>query len=488
MGLTRLIKYSIALSAGILGTLAFAPFNFWWFGLVSIAIWMWLSIKHPGFSIGFIYGLGLFGSGVSWVSVSMTEHGGASIPLAFAMTSIFAAGLAIFPGLASWGYASWHQRWSTTLGKVCLLTACWVTMEAFRSWFLTGFPWLLFGYSALNTPFEGYLSWLGVFGVSAIIALTAGGFLASLMDRRLITLIIPSVFLMTGPILNGQFQPNEDPTQATRVALWQPVIAQSEKWKPEFRGRIVEQHVVNGLPADAGVIIWPETALPMTESRVNTALPDLDLMLLSNGQTLITGVLGQSQGRYTNRLITLGSGQGTYDKTRLVPFGEYVPLESLLRGLIAFFDLPMSAIIPGTQQSLLIHGHLKFGPLICYEIAYTGQARQIADDANVILTVSNDTWFGDSIGPDQHLQIAQIRARELGKPVVRATNDGLTAFINARGQVESTLPRFERGILSHTVIPATTVTPYSLAGEAPLIILLIVILTLTRRNEAFMPK
>ena len=488
MGLTHLIKYSVALGAGILGTLAFAPFNFWWLGLASIAIWMWLSIRYPGFSMGFIYGLGLFGSGVSWVSVSMTEHGGASIPLAFVMTSIFAAGLAIFPGLASWGYASWHQRWSTTLGKVCLLTACWVTMEAFRSWFLTGFPWLLFGYSALDTPFEGYLSWLGVFGVSAIIALSAGGFLVSLMDRRLIALIIPSVFMVTGPILNGQFQPHEDSTQATRVALWQPVIAQSEKWKPEFRGRIVEQHVVNGLPGDIDVIIWPETALPMTESRVNATLPDLDLMLLSNNQTLITGVLGQSQGRYTNRLITLGSGQGTYDKTRLVPFGEYVPLESLLRGLIAFFDLPMSAIIPGTQQSLLIHGHLKFGPLICYEIAYTGQARQIADDANVILTVSNDTWFGDSIGPDQHLQIAQIRARELGKPVVRATNDGLTAFINARGQVESTLPRFERGILSHTVIPATTVTPYSFAGEAPLIILLIVILTLTRRNEAFIPK
>ena len=488
MGLTHLIKYSVALGAGILGTLAFAPFNFWWLGLASIAIWMWLSIRYPGFSMGFIYGLGLFGSGVSWVSVSITEHGGASIPLAFVMTSIFAAGLAIFPGLASWGYASWHQRWSTTLGKVCLLTACWVTMEAFRSWFLTGFPWLLFGYSALDTPFEGYLSWLGVFGVSAIIALSAGGFLVSLMDRRLIALVIPSVFMVTGPILNGQFQPHEDSTQATRVALWQPVIAQSEKWKPEFRGRIVEQHVVNGLPGDIDVIIWPETALPMTESRVNATLPDLDLMLLSNNQTLITGVLGQSQGRYTNRLITLGSGQGTYDKTRLVPFGEYVPLESLLRGLIAFFDLPMSAIIPGTQQSLLIHGHLKFGPLICYEIAYTGQARQIADDANVILTVSNDTWFGDSIGPDQHLQIAQIRARELGKPVVRATNDGLTAFINARGQVESTLPRFERGILSHTVIPATTVTPYSFAGEAPLIILLIVILTLTRRNEAFIPK
>ena len=314
-------------------------------------------------------------------------------------------------------------------------------MEAFRSWFLTGFPWLLFGYSALGTPFEGYLSWVGVFGVSAVIAMTAGGFVASLLDRRLTPLIIPVILMITGPILNAQFEPSEEQTQATRVALWQPMIAQSEKWKPEFRERILEQHVVNGLPPDVDVIIWPETALPMTESQVNSVLPDLDLMLLSNTQTLITGVLGQREGRYTNRLITLGSGQGAYDKTRLVPFGEYVPLESMLRGLIAFFDLPMSAIVPGGQQSLLTHGQIKIGALICYEIAYAGQARTVTEGANVILTVSNDTWFGDSIGPDQHLQIAQIRARELGKPVIRATNDGLTAFIDARGQVESNPPK-----------------------------------------------
>ena len=488
MDLTPPTKYLIALGAGILGTLAFAPYNFWWLGLISIAIWMWLSIHKPGFYVGFIYGLGFFGAGVSWISVSMTEHGGASIPLAFTMTSLFVAGLAIFPGLASWGYSSWYQRWPSALGRVCLLTACWVTMEAFRSWFLTGFPWLLLGYSALGTPFEGYLSWVGVFGVSALIALTSGGLLASLLDRRLFTLIIPCVLLVTGPIVNEEFEPDEKPAHTTRVALWQPVIAQAKKWKPEFRGRIVEQHVVNGLPLGVDVTIWPETALPMTESRVNSTLPDLDLKLLSGSKTLITGVLGQSEGRYTNRLITLGTGQGTYDKTRLVPFGEYVPLDSLLRGLIAFLDLPMSTITPGPQQNLLTHGYLKFGPLICYEIAYTGQAREIAKDANVILTVSNDTWFGDSIGPDQHLQIAQIRARELGKPVVRATNDGLTAFINGRGQVEKILPRFRPAVLSHSLIPATTVTPYSYAGEAPLIILLVIILTLTRRNEAFEPK
>jgi apolipoprotein N-acyltransferase len=483
MDLTNPFKYILALVAGALGTLAFAPFNFWWCGSISIAIWMWLSIKYSGFYVGFIYGLGLFGSGVSWISISMTEHGGASIPLALTMTAIFVAGLAIFPGIASLGYITWHRRWSTTLGRVCLLTSCWVTMEALRSWFLTGFPWLLLGYSAIETPFEGYLSWVGVSGTTALICLTSGCLLASLMDQKIKPMLLPIIIMAVGLGLNKLFIPEENPKNSAHVALWQPVISQALKWKPEFQDQIVGGYVSQGLPPDVNVIIWPETGIPMTESRLYSTLPALESQLLSNEQTLITGILGQYHGRFTNRLITMGVGTGTYDKTRLVPFGEYVPLESIFRGLIAFFNLPMSTIIPGNRQQILSHGHLKFAPLICYEIAYTGKARAMARSANVILTVSNDTWFGDSIGPDQHLQIAQIRARELGKPVVRATNDGLTAFINARGRIEQELPRFKKAILRHTVIPATTVTPYAQAGEAPVVVLLLIILTLTRKNE-----
>ncbi len=418
----------------------------------------------------------------------MTEHGGASIPLALTMTTAFVAGLAVFPGIASLCYTNWHRRWSTTLGRVCLLTSCWVTMEALRSWILTGFPWLLLGYSAIETPFEGYISWVGVFGTTALICLTSGGFLVGLMDRRIKPILLPIIILAGGMALNQQFNPEENPENSLHVALWQPVIPQALKWKPEFRDQIVGGHVSQGLPSDVDVIIWPETGLPLTESRLNVTLPDLESQLLLNKQTLITGILGQHQGRYTNSLITLGVGTGSYDKTRLVPFGEYVPFESIFRGLIAFFDLPMSTIIPGNRQQILTHRYLKFAPLICYEIAYTGQVRDMARSANVILTVSNDTWFSDSIGPNQHLQIAQIRARELGKPVVRATNDGLTAFINARGRIEKELPRFKKATLSHIVIPATTVTPYARAGEAPVVVLLLIILTLTRRNEAFMPN
>lgn len=487
MDLKRLLSPVIALVTGAIGTLGFAPFELWWCALISLAGWMWCTRRTPGFTIGFCYGLGLFATGVSWVSVSMIDHGGASIVLASVMTGLFAAGLAIFPGLASLGFAMWHRRWPTPAREIILLTALWVTLEAFRSWFLTGFPWLLMGYVALDSPFEGYLSWIGTYGVSAMLTLTAGFGLVSALTRRLQWLLIPVVVVGGGLFLNARFVPDtQGPT--VDVALWQPVIEQSKKWKSEHRASWLALHLDEGLPQDASLIIWPETALPMTEDTARDALGPLDDDLRARDATLISGVLGQYRGRFTNRLITLGAGSGTYDKTRLVPFGEYVPLESVLRGLIAFFDLPMSAIVPGAVQETLEHRSLKMAPLICYEIAYAGIARHQSRNANAILTVSNDTWFGDSIGPNQHQEIAQIRARELAKPVIRATNDGLSTLINARGDITHQLPRFERRVLMGTITPSETVTPYSRAGEAPVILLLVILLTLSRRNEAAMPQ
>lgn len=483
MGRISLFNWLIALGAGTLGTLAFAPYNLWPLAITSLALWMWLSIRTPGFLTGFFYGLGLFGSGISWVSVSMVEHGGASLGLAFGMTFIFTAGLALFPGLASWGHAVWRNQWPGPFRQICLLTTCWVTMEVFRSWVLTGFPWLLFGYSALLSPFEGYLSWIGVYGTTTFMALASGGIVTAAIIRKVLPLLLPIFIIGVGSALNSIFSPFYQPELTTRFTLWQPVIPQATKWKPEYLNKILALHVSEGLSQDASIMIWPETALPITESRVNSVLPDLEMMLLKKKQTLITGVLGQKDGSYTNRLITLGVGHGTYDKTRLVPFGEYVPLETILRGIITFFDLPMSHIIPGDQENLLIHKSVRIAPLICYEIAYAVKTRRLAQQANIILTVSNDTWFGNSIGPHQHLQIAQIRARELGKPVIRSTNDGLTAFIDASGRIQSSLNRFKRGMLTYNVIPANTITPYSQAGEVPLVILLIIILAVSRKID-----
>ena len=467
---------ALALGAGAVFPFGFAPFSVWVLPLFSLAALFFLTIKRPNFWLGWWFGLGQFGVGVSWVYVSMTVHGGASVPLAMLLTGLFAGGLAVFPGLLTLGFARWRHHWPRPIGQVMLWTALWTSLEALRSWLFTGFPWLLAGHSALDSPWAGWLPWFGAYGVGALMAMTAALGILGLLQRRWLPIAL-------GLLLSGLSLPpaSTQPGTAITVALWQPMIVQAEKWTTQARPQIVADHLRLGLPTDVSLIVWPETALPMTENEASTLLAGISDTLDEHQQGLLTGILGQSDGRYTNRFIGIGGASGTYDKSRLVPFGEYVPLEHLLRGLIAFFDLPMSVIIPGPAQDLFQFQGIQLAPLICYEIAYSGLARSLSRDAQVLVTISNDTWFGASFGPDQHLEIARIRAAELGKPVIRATNDGLTASIDATGAVVDQLPRFTQAILTTTTVPHTGETFYGRAGEAPLVILLVVLLTLTRR-------
>ena len=467
---------ALALGAGALFPLGFAPFSLWVMPLVSLAVLFALLNWRPGFWLGWWFGLGQFGIGVSWVYVSMTVHGGASPLLGGTLTGLFAGVLALFPGLVGMGFARWQQHWPHLIGRVALWATLWCTLEALRSWFLTGFPWLLLGHSALDSPWAGWLPWIGTYGVSALMATTAALVVISWQQHRWL--------VMAGGLLgSGLLLPSADtrPGDPLSIALWQPMIVQAEKWTARAQPRIIADHLRLGLPTDAALIVWPETALPMTEAEAGTLLSGITTTLHTHDQGLLTGVLGEYDGRYTNRFIGVGAASGTYDKSRLVPFGEYVPLESLLRGLIAFFDLPMSVIVPGPEQGLFQFRGIALAPLICYEIAYSGLARSLSRDAEVIVTISNDTWFGASIGPDQHLEIARIRAAELGKPVIRATNDGLTASIDAQGRVIDQLPRFTQAVLATTTTPHSGESFYGRAGEAPLVILLVVFLTLTRQ-------
>lgn len=465
-----------ALLAGALFPLGFAPFSLWAVPIVSLACLSYLLRRHPSFWLGWWFGLGQFGIGISWVYVSMTAHGGASPVLGSLMTLVFVAGLAVFPGLLGLAFRQWRSHWPTAFGQVTLLTALWCTLEALRSWLLTGFPWLLAGHSALDSPFAGWLPWIGAYGVGALIALSAGLIAIAPTGRGWLTL--SALIALSGLLLPSN---QTTPGAPLTVGLWQPMITQAEKWKPAFQGGIIRDHLRLGLPDSVNVIVWPETALPLTEREADTLLAGLESTLREQNQGLFTGILGQHAGRYTNRMIGLGAASGVYDKSRLVPFGEYVPLESVFRGLIGFFDLPMSVIIPGPMQDLLQWETVRFAPLICYEVAYAGLARSISADADVLVTISNDTWFGRSWGPDQHLEIARIRAAELEKPVIRATNDGLTASIDANGRIQDQLPRFEQALLVSTITPHSGQTAYALAGEAPLIVFLVLLLTLTRR-------
>jgi apolipoprotein N-acyltransferase len=259
----------------------------------------------------------------------------------------------------------------------------------------------------------------------------------------------------------------------------QPNIPLQDKWNPDLRD--INLQILLDLSEnawDSDILVWPEAALPLTTlgaSSSNQLLSKLETHLESES-SLITGrlVYDSVNRRFHNNVIGLGEASGEYSKRQLVPFGEYVPLENQLRGLIEFFDLPMSVISSGDlEQDLLQAGELSIAIALCYEIAYGEQVAKDSRDANLLVTVSNDTWFGDSIGPHQHFQIAQIRARETGKPVLRGTNNGITGVINSRGQATATSEQFVPTSLTTQVVPYTGTTPYARWGETPIVVLIL---------------
>jgi apolipoprotein N-acyltransferase len=191
--------------------------------------------------------------------------------------------------------------------------------------------------------------------------------------------------------------------------------------------------------------------------------------------------------RYFNSMIALGPSVGQYNKTRLVPFGEYVPLESLLRGLIKFFDLPMSSIARGgdNQEPFSIQGHL-ISAAICYEVVYPDLVARNSIDSSVIMTVSNDTWFGRSIGPKQHMQMAQMRALENAKPLIRGTNNGISALVDHRGRIYQTIELHQTLALSGTVQPRVGATLFTKLRSWPLILIaLLICISLVRARKQY---
>ena len=472
---STLLRWLLPVLAGAMFIPGLAPFGLWPLTLVSMALLLFLLHRTPqasGFLTGWLYGAGFFGAGASWVYVSIHVHGHAPAPLAAVMTACFCLGLAVLTGMQTSLYL--RLAGPGPIPRVLVFAALWVLFEWLRSWLLTGFPWLYAGYTTLHTPAAGWAPVLGVFGQGFLVAVLAGCLAGVALDRQqrrtwgiraaLLVAVSALGFLM-GKV--DWTRPHGDPVT---VALYQPNIPQEQKWNPLYFRSFLDQYERATKPALPGsdIVLWPESAIPAYRDTAAPFLERMEQAAAAAESTLITGIpTRDDSGRY-NSIIALGSGTGEYRKQKLVPFGEYVPLEEWLRGLIEFFDLPMSSFTAGPNVPPVLQGQgLNIAAFICYEVVYPDFVWRGASSSELLVTVSNDSWFGRSAGPFQHLEMAQFRALETGRPALRGTNNGVSAIIDHRGGLSATAPQYTQQLLTGRVQPRTGLTPVMLWGSAP---------------------
>lgn len=477
-----------SLLAGALAVAGFAPFNFWPVPVLSLAVLFALLARtasvRAGFLIGLVWGLGFFITGVSWVYVSLSVYGNMPAWLAALATFLFCALLALFPAIvgALQAYPKGHQRWriSPTLRLLALIPLGWGVTEWVRSWLFTGFPWLVIGYSQVpNSPLAGYAPLLGVYGVSFVLALIAALLAWSVTMRGPMARRVWAMAAIVALGVGGQAMRGVDWTTPdgapTSVALLQGNVPQEMKWQPEKATATLDSYARMAAASPAQLIVLPETALPLFESNLPSFYrAGLASLGQQNGGDVLTGLpTGSLNGAYYNSVVSLGSAPSQrYHKVHLVPFGEYIPLKAVWGWVIQVLHIPLSDFSRGeVRQAPLAIGGQRVAANICYEDAFGEEIIRQLPAASVLVNVSNMAWFGDSFAPWQHAQMSQMRALETGRMMLRATNTGVTAIIDAKGHVLASLPPFITGSLSGKIQGYVGSTPYVRWGNAPVLAL-----------------
>ncbi|MBI3562740.1 MAG: apolipoprotein N-acyltransferase [Gammaproteobacteria bacterium] len=443
--------------------------------------WLWYELApRQAWRSGFLFGIGLFGVGVSWVYVAIHVYGETSAPVAVLVTALFVTVLALITATQAVSSVVClrylpQTPWRAVLAYGWIFPVNWVLFEWIRSWLFTGFPWLNLGYSQIDTPLGGYAPVTGVLGVSLLTALSAGLVLILVSAKKL--RLWAGVLLLVvwgggyGLLQYPWTYPVDDPIT---VAIVQGNQDQLTKWDADKIKAQMRAYVDLSEPywQDSDLIIWPENAL--------TVLYPLDVpadyinLLKSKvhkyATDLIIGLPYGDYHTYYSSLLVVGDHQEVYNKRHLVPFGEYVPLQSLLRGLIGFLDLPMSSFTAGAQQQpLLVAAGQPMAPSICYEDAFGEELIDFLPQATLLVNGSNNAWYGNSWAPHQHLQISRMRALETGRMSMRATTNGISAIIDEHGKVLQRSPQFVSDVLTAEVQPRQGATPYVSFGNWPVL-------------------
>ena len=475
----------LALCAGSLFPLAFAPFEFrpvLWVSLFLLLLtWQGVSAKRA-FLRGWLWGIGAYLIGVYWVYNSMHDFGGAPPLAAAVFTLIFSVYLALYPAVAG---CVWRRYFSASAGFLSALAfgLVWAFSEWLRSWVLTGFPWLMSGYALLDTPFAAYMPVLGSLGASALMAcMVAGLFLLLQPGKRRHGGSLVALVLGGAMVLGLVDWKGEAATKTLDVALVQGNVPQELKLRSDSLNISLQTYYELSQPHfGADLIVWPETAMPTYRYAIQGFLNKVAEEAKKAGSSVFTGIFFRAENGqdYYNAMLEVGGDWQSYKKHQLVPFGEYMPVRWALKLFARFVDIPMSdmAAAPLTESPMSLAG-VNIANSICYEMAYPDVLRTQMQGAELMLNTSNDAWFGDSFAAHQHLEMARVRAKEFAKPIIRATNNGVTATVDTDGRVTQVIKQFSPGVLRQQVQLNSGVTWFAKTGQVYIALIILALLIL----------
>jgi apolipoprotein N-acyltransferase len=463
---------------GAASVFGFAPFYVFPLPILTLAAQAWLwhraaSTAHA-IALGFAFGLGFFLTGTSWIFVSMHDFGGMAVPVAALATLIFCGYFALLPAAAGWLFK--QPRMSDASRFLVLLPAAWAYTEWTRGWTFTGFPWLALGYSQSPVgPLSGFAPVLGVYGVSALCALTAGALALAAVSwsrsrrigTRCLLVIGGTIAFWAAGFGLQRVAWTERSGEPVAVSLIQGNIKQDMKWRPEWVRASLELYLKLATEARGRLVLLPETAIPVFKDEVPPEYFDaLAASVRSRNGDLLMGVpeavTERGHTRYYNSVISLGSHpEQTYRKYHLVPFGDYFPQWGVLNWIMSALEIPMSDFARGDpyQRPMAVNGQ-RIAVDICYEDVFGEEIIRQLPEATMLANFTNDAWWGESWASDQHVQIAQMRAQETGRTMLRATNTGVTAIIDERGRIVSAAPQHVATILEGHAQGFTGSTPY----------------------------
>ena len=479
-----------AVLAGALCVFGFAPFGLFFIPVLALAVLfvLWGRAKSPraAAGLGLAFGLGLFAAGISWIYVSLHDYGYMPMYLALFATLSFAAFLALFTALA--GFMQARLRATPMWHLLLVMPAAWVLIEWLRGMIFTGFPWLTLGYAHADSPLAGYAPLFGVYGVSLAAALSAA--LLALIWRwrwsnpgRIALLAL--VLLWGGGALLRGVAWTQVYGEPFTVSLVQGNIPQDRKFQEELLDDTLDTYRRLSMQNPARLTVLPETALPIMRDEVPQDLLDQlrDHARRNNGDMLV-GVFEHDRGGYYNSVFALGTSENRfaeeqhYRKHHLVIFGEFIPFRPLLGWIInGVLRIPMGDLARGdeSQVPLNVAGQ-RVAVNICYEDVFGEEIINALPEATLLVNVTNDGWFGKSHAAAQHNQMAQLRALETGRMMLRATNTGITSIIGANGKVLQQLPQHQQAVLQGMAQGYQGLTPYARWGNAAVLLFIALML------------